>query len=58
LVRIDHEHIALVETDNLSCDAEALLILRNVASDLELEVLVSLRQRLLEEATHLVLAIA
>jgi hypothetical protein len=48
LVRIDHEDVALVEADDFARDAEALLVLREVASDLEFEVAVALRQRLLE----------
>lgn len=58
LVRIDHEDVALVEADNLPCDAQTVLVLRNIAADLELEVAVALAEGLLEQRLHLVLAVA
>lgn len=58
LIRIDHEHIALVVANNLSCNGQAVLILRYIGANLELEVAVPLAQRLLQQALHLILAIA
>lgn len=58
LVRIDHEDIALVETDDLTSDAQTVLVLCDVAADLELEMAVALAEGLLEERLHLVLAVA
>lgn len=48
LVGIDHEHIALVEANDFSCDGQSLPILSNVTSDLELEMPVALSKGLLK----------
>jgi hypothetical protein len=58
LVRIDHEHIALVVANHVSRDGQPVLVLRYIAPHLELEVSVSLTQRLLQQPLHLVLAVA
>lgn len=57
LVRIHHEHIPLIEPDNLARNAQTVLILRHIAADLELEVAVPLAQRLLQQRLHLILTI-
>lgn len=58
LVRIHHEHIPLVIPDHLARNGKPLPILRDIRADLELEVPVPLRQRLLQQRLHLVLPVA
>lgn len=58
LVCIHHEHIALVIPDNLPRNAQPLLVHRNIASHLQLEMPVPLFQRLAQQTSHLVLSIA
>jgi hypothetical protein len=58
LICVDHEDIAFVETDDLTGDAQALLILGNVAADLELEVPVAFGERFFEKTAHLVFTVA
>lgn len=57
LVGIDHEEVALVVTNDLSGDAQSLLVFGDAGSDLELEVFVTGVEGLLQQALHLVLAI-
>ena len=57
LVGIDHEEVALVVADDLSGDAQSLLVFGDAGSDLELEVFVTGVEGLLQQALHLVLAI-
>jgi hypothetical protein len=58
LVGIDHEEVALVVTDDLSGDAQSLLVFGDAGSDLELEVFVTGVEGLLQQALHLVFAVA
>lgn len=58
LVGVDHEHVAAVEADDVARDGQPVLVLLEVAADLDLEVLVALGQGLGQERLHLVLAVA
>lgn len=57
LVGINHEEVALVVTNDLSGDAESLLVFGDAGSDLELEVFVASVEGLLQQTLHLVLAV-
>jgi hypothetical protein len=58
LIRINHENVPLVETDDLPRDAKTLFILRNVPADFEFEVSVPFREGFFQEPAHFVFAVA
>lgn len=57
LVCIDHEYVTLVVANDISCNSQPLLVFFHACSNLELEVPVTLGQRLLKQTLHLVLAV-
>lgn len=58
LVGVHHELVALVVADDVAGNGQAVLVLLEVAADLDLEVLVAVAQGLGQEGLHLVLAVA
>ena len=57
LVGVDHEEVASVIANDLSGNAQSLLVLGDTGSNLELEVLVAGVESLLQQTLHLVLAV-
>ena len=55
LVRIDHEDISLVVTNDLPCNAQSLSILFNIGANFELEMRISLIHALAEQSLHVVM---